>query len=229
MKKWLVILLLTATTFCHAVAIRGTGIQLFNATTATIALPAGTVLNDLAYLYIGGGCGGVVPAGWVSIPNVESVQTLPRYGGGTYNIVAVAKVLDSTDISNGNITVTAGCSFNSVAIIVTLVGNSSGIREWDGSQGTSSPATITTSANPQNGDLALYFSGNRSAGAAPTVSRGTLLQSAADGSAACGSLYSEVMTGGSVAPVFTFPTTANQTSFVLILSSGSAPAVGLAQ
>lgn len=230
MKRWLIALLLSASTFCHAVAIRGSAATVFNAASVTVAWPSGTVAGDAAYIAVGQGCGATVPSGWNSLITPNESGTSQSYGTGTFMGIIINKVLTAADITTGSVAITTGCGFNGVAIIATLVGNASGISSFDPAEGASSPVTITPATAPQAGALALYFALNRSSGTAPTVSRGTLQQAAADSSAACGSLYAESLaSAGSISPVFTFPTSANQFSFVLVLSGGSAPAVGLAQ
>lgn len=210
--------------------IRGSAVSVFNASSFAVAWPAGTVAGDAAYIAIGQGCGATVPSGWNSIITPNESGTSQSYGTGTFMGIIINKVLTAADITAGSVTITLGCGFNGVAIIVTMVGSASGISSFDPAEGASSPVTITPATVPQANSLALYFALNRSAGTAPTVSRGSLLHAAADSSAACGSLYSEALaSAGSISPVFTFPTSANQFCFVLVLSSGSAPAVGLAQ
>lgn len=230
MKQWILALLLSATTLCHAVAIRNTATTVFNAASVTVAWPSGTVAGDAAYIAVGQGCGATVPSGWNSLITNNVSGTSQSYGTATFNGIVINKVLTAADITATSVTITTGCGFNGVAIIATLVGSASGISSFDPAEGASSPVTITPATVPQANSLALYFALNRSAGTAPTVSRGVLQHAAADASAACGSLYAESLaSAGSISPVFTFPTSANQFSFVLVLSSGSAPAVGLAQ
>lgn len=223
MKRWLVVPILLVASICHAVTIRGSASATFSASSVAISWPSGTVAGDYAIIAYFQGCGGTIPSGWAM--QVPGNQTLGNYGTGSFYGMLITRILTAGDISTGSVTITAGCGFDGITQIVTLVGASSGFREINYTNG-ASPVTLTSSVNIISGDLALYFAQDRGNGSS-TVSRGTLLHTATTGSA-CGSVYSEALTGGSVAPVFTTPNT-NNVSLTVIISTGSSAAVGLAQ
>jgi len=197
-------------------AIRGTASNTFNASSYAVAWPTGTVTGDVAVISIFQGCGATLPADWINLISPDSGST---FGTGTFYGLLMYKVLSAADISAGSVTVTLGCGYNGIAQIVTLVGSGYGVREVDFSQG----VDPVSSTNPQSGDLVFYFAQSRSSASAPTCSLGTLQQSAADGSAANGSLYYQALTAsGQLSPIFTYSGgTGVQMILVLVPTGGS--------
>jgi hypothetical protein len=186
--------------------IRGTNAETDFNTSTTITLPAGSVLGDFVVLFsLNTGndqAGPTSSTGWA-----QPFST----GAGTWVGGIYSKLLDSTDISNGSITIkTTGPFFspqsNSITELVAFVGASGGIREVDnnGYGGVPGSLTVSTSSAVTNTDLGLFFSGFSVPSSSPSasVNLGTVLQSVNDANAT-GLLASFPMPGGITSVIFT--------------------------
>lgn len=162
-------------------AIRGSGIQASSATTYTVNWPTGTIAGDVALIFVGGGFGiASTPTGWTLLDNQQ---------GSNWNGAVLGKVLASGDISTGHVVITNAGSFDSVVAIITFHGSTSGIFGLLSQRNGSGSSVISLSgAAFSAGAMGVYFGSNRAA-STNTVSQGTNLQQANDGSAASGCLY----------------------------------------
>jgi hypothetical protein len=202
-----------------AATIRGSGIQVADASSYVVSWPAGTVSGDLALVSCSQafGCNNT-PSGWTQI----------YYSGIPIDTAGAiySKVLNSTDISAGSVTITAGGTYYGQVSIVTFVGAPT-VREADGdgppgSSGTSS--TISTTSAVRYGDLALYFGSGRADSANPTctVNVGAQIQAATDLSW-CGCVYTQTV-GGPATAIFNFSTTVFYVDAIVIIEgSGKTP------
>jgi len=177
--------------------IRGTGIQASSAASYTVSWPSGTVAGDLAIIFGGHGFGVNLPAGWTSIDS----STGTNWNGATF-----MRFLSSADITAGSVTVTTAGTFDGTLAIATIKTPSEAIRTVTPVRNGSgaSSVTVNTDGSPLTTDLVLYFGSNRAA-STNTVSLGTNLRQANDGSAASGCLYAGSPSGvGGVSPVFSY-------------------------
>ena len=141
-----------------------------NASSITVALPAGSVAGDLCILFAGHGYNvSGITAGWT---------TLDNSAGSNFNGATYVKTLVASDITAGNVTVNFGGAYYgwvalaSFASPAGLVGVTAFLRDGSGA----ASRTITTGAAAAIGDYALYFGSDR-ANAAVTSSNGASLQS----------------------------------------------------
>lgn len=149
-----------------APVIRGSAITASaSASSLTLAFPAGTQAGDLAILFFCSDFTPGTPSGWTNL----------YLGTGlTCQAIAASKVLTSGDISTGSATATqTNPPFGPIAAdcvlgIVTFVGGGGGVRETEGSQGAGTLVNTTTGAVLST-DVAIYFSGARSASSLPTI------------------------------------------------------------
>jgi hypothetical protein len=182
--------------------VRGSGIQASSASSYTVTWPTGSATGDLAIIYIGA-CYSLssVPSGWTLLDSqIDS----------NWNGDIIAKVLSSTDISTGSISLGMTGTQDSVVAIVTFVGSTTS-TVFQGSQRLNSGLTsVSFNGNgTQQGstDYLVYFGSNRGA-STNTVSLGTQLQQANDGALASGVLSGGALgTAGDpfpVSPTFSF-------------------------
>jgi hypothetical protein len=172
-----------------APAVRGTGIQASSASSYTVSWPSGTVAGDTAIIFAAGGWYPSTPSGWTLIANSP---------GSYWQGAVFAKILTSSDITAGSVTVSFSGTYDSVVSIVTYQG---GATVWaatsvqSGSGATS--ASISSPTGVVSTDSLLYFGSNRAA-STNTVSIGTLQRQANDGSNGSGCLYTDARSSGSV-------------------------------
>jgi hypothetical protein len=156
------------------------------------------------------------PTGWT----LNDSQT-----GTNQNGSVISKVLNSTDISTGSVTLNIGGTYAQTTSIVTYVGATGGIREVDSSRAASNPTTLTASSAVLGTDDAIYCGGLRTAssGAATTsVSRGTLQQQFNDGFYVSAGLYTETLTtAGSYTATFTYTGTSGTNYQAIVIVKGS--------
>src|ERR1039457_7188081 len=97
--------------------IRGSGIQASSTSSAVVTFPSGSVAGDLALIF-GGTAYNVsaVPTGWAAPLGIMD-------GGDIWKPFFVYKVLSSSDISTGSVTVAITGAYDVVFGIVTFVGN----------------------------------------------------------------------------------------------------------
>lgn len=170
--------------------IRGHNIQASSAGSYVATLPTGTIVGDVALLFVGGGYGvsstPLYPAGWTQLDNQQ---------GSNWNGAVFGKVMTSFDIFVGNVTVTNAGSFDSVVGLITFVGGTSGVIGFVGLRdGSGSGSESVSTPSYASGGLQVMFASGRSSGI-PTISPGTLLDSATDGGAAAGSFYTQPLAG----------------------------------
>jgi hypothetical protein len=183
------------------VAVRGSGIQSFNASSVVVTFPVGTVAGDLAIVFVGGGWSVNLPAGWTDI-------TGSNLTGSQWNGRAFSRVLNAANITTGSVTVTLSGSFNGVASILTLQGNRYFLRAptfTRANPGVASVALPSSDGAINTNDYIVYFGSNR-ASSTNTVSLGTSLQTvtATDGSGVLTGALSATV--GTVNPTFSFST-----------------------
>lgn len=170
--------------------LRGTNMVAQSASSLTITFPAGTAAGDLAILFAESGFSiSATPTGWTANDTHNGALNI---SGETFS-----KVLTSTDITNGSVTVSFGGTFDCSAALAVFSGSTGGIRETDAAQSSTgaTSASVTTSADVLSTDYAVYFGSNRGA-STNTVNRGIQQQQANDGSAASAVLNTEALTGG---------------------------------
>jgi hypothetical protein len=182
-------------------AIRGTGIQASSASSWNVPWPAGTLSGDLAIVWAESGYNLSTPSGWTALDTTYAT-------GGACNVGVWYRVLNSTDISTGHVTVSAAGSYDGAQVILTMVGNPG------------SPTNLASSANQTSGtssrtvsasgaaasDLLIYVGLNRpgGSGSTNTASRGTLQQQLISAPNVGGCLYTETGVSGSVSVTFSF-------------------------
>lgn len=175
-------------------AIRSTGIQTGTTSSYAVFWPAGTVAGDLVIIFCAGGFFPNTPSGWTAIAGSS-------LSGSNWQGCAFYKILTSTDITTGSVTVSWGGSFNSVVAIASLAGPAPAPLAVAQRNSTGSASIALTSSTDRS--LVFYFGSNRAA-STDTVNRGTLLQTANDGSAASGCLYAETTPAASVTATFSY-------------------------
>jgi hypothetical protein len=179
-------------------ALRGSSFVSGTASTLTVTLPTGAQAGDLAILF--SDPQQTPPSGWTLINTT---------GGDIYPGFACSKLLTSTDISTGTVTVgTAG--YDAFVGMVCFVGPTNGIREsvaasvGGGITSPPAPGTFgcTTSAAVLSTDIAIYWDGDRNnvgPGTVPTITplsgSPTILQSGSSANAGA-VLASQAMPGG---------------------------------
>jgi hypothetical protein len=185
-----------------APTVRGTGMQASTAASFTVSWPSGTVAGDLALIFVGGDWNiASTPTGW----NLVDSQS-----GSEWNGSVIGKVLTSTDISTGSVTVTLPYSSDAAVAIITFVGQTTSAL-YQASQRSSSgasAASLTGNGTQQEStDYMVYFGSNRAL-STDTVSLGTQLQQMNNGASGSGVLAGGLVgtSGGpfAVTPTFSF-------------------------
>lgn len=197
-----------------APTIRGTAIQASSAGSYTVSWPSATVAGDLAVIFGGHGWNLIAPTGWTSLDNST---------GTNWNGAVFYRVLNGADITTGSVTVTAGGSFDGVLAIASFVGGSGGIRTKSAQQNGSGSSSVTlpTDGSPLTTDMMLYFGSNRAA-STDTVSLGSNLRQANNGSAASGCLFAgSPAAAGGVSPVFSYSSAGSGNYQVAVAVKGS--------
>jgi hypothetical protein len=200
--------------------IRGTGIQASSASSFTVSWPTGTVAGDLAIIFTCGGYTATTPANWTSIDYVSQSDW-------TKNVFW--KVLNSTDITNGSVTVSYNGTYDACTAIITLKGayNIKYPITSQINQSGSSSITLNTTSNASQvaftTNLAIYFCANR-ANSVDTIADpyATLTQqkTVSQGNAS-GTLYTGAPAGGNLNPTFSYATagTLGNYQIVMVMSS----------
>lgn len=184
-----------------APTIRGTGLLYFYGATQDITWPSGTVAGDFAVIELGGNNNlSSTPTGWTLNNSSNGV-------GGTGGGSVISKVLNSSDISAGKVTLTLSGAFTNIAGITTFVGATGGIREVDGAN-TGGSNTLTTSGSVGVHDAGIYFGMAYAVSNNPStysINKGTPNPaSVTDSFYMSGSQYQDVrLTGGSFSVTFT--------------------------
>jgi len=198
-------------------AIRGSVLQALTCSSGgvlTIALPAGTLANDLAIIYFnttryspGYTSSVAAPAGWTTL-------NLYNPFGAQSQSVTASRILTTGDITAGTVSVTAGGTgfpFDYAFGIVTFVGALT-VRECDSTPPSGSdsltPLTVTTSGSVISTDGAVYFAYSPGTGGTPNtacLSRGALLQQATSPSSDIGAaIFAEGCVAGPYSVGFSF-------------------------
>lgn len=176
--------------------LRGTGIQASSASSYTVSWPAGTVYKDLAIIMVGHGYSVTLPTNWISVDN----QTGSNWNGGVFY-----KILDAPDINNGSVAVSFAGTFDGVLAIATYDVGTYGLPVLSvSSRNSSGSSTVTiTGTGLTSGQTLLVFGSNRAA-STDTSNLGTLQQTANDGSAASGAIYTATSGGTSQAATLSY-------------------------
>lgn len=156
-----------------------------NASSCVFAFPVGSVAGDGCVIFAAHGYGISIPAGWTQIDSSP---------GTNVTGVAFTKILNSTDIANGSVTVTFGGTYYGAVAGITIVGgidHISGTAFGRNSFGAAS-RTIAASTASIAGDYAIYFAFGRG-NVVVTSSSGTGLQTTSNTNA------SAVLAGDSLA------------------------------
>lgn len=182
-------------------ALRSTGSGASNTgSSVTIPFPTGTQVGDLVVVFVGSPSTPGVPSGWTT--NYSTV--VPNWLA-----IVCSKVMTSSDISTGSVTVSWAGSFFNTYQVASFIGPTNGIRETDGQAGVNNTG-MTTSGAVVAGDIALFFGSGRATGgtvAVCTVNQGTLDQQASDGIIASSCLYSgSVASSGALGVTFSYST-----------------------
>lgn len=170
----------------------GASLAAFNNNSVTISFPGSAVSGDLAIIFVEQAFNVSLPSGWTS---------LYASNGSVCNGLVASKVLDSTDITTGSVTVGFGLfgSYYGIAAIAVLIGAPT-VAETVGYGSfvsfNSTPKTLSTGSSAAAGDTVLYFDSARANGSM-TVNRGSLIQAATSADAS-GALYAEKLASGGV-------------------------------
>jgi hypothetical protein len=197
-------------------SIRGSAAQSSSSTNFTIDWPLGTVSGDLVVIVGTVAYNATVPSGWTNNLNVM---------GSEWNGLVYSKVLNSTDISNGSVTIDTAGTFDGAFAIVTFIGNPGTIREVDNVYvQVTNPTSVSTSGALTNTDLALFFGSMRNSGSPRTIttSIGSSLQFTDDSANAfarlsvLGSMY-----GGEITQSWAFGTIGSYNTDTIVIVEGA--------
>src|ERR1035437_8747373 len=101
--------------------IRGSGIQSGSMGSVVVSFPAGSVAGDLALVFGSAAYTSYVPSGWTAPLSTVSA-------GSTWRSIFFYKILNSSDIATGSVTVSIGGTYDVVFGIATFVGNPGPVR-----------------------------------------------------------------------------------------------------
>jgi hypothetical protein len=149
-------------------SIRSSNIQSSSAASYTVTFPTGASAGDLVIIICGSGFGMTLPSTWTWLEHASQSNFL----GDVF-----CKVLTSTDITNGSVTVSQSGTFNAVICAICFVGaptikNVSSTHNATGS----ATRTVTISSGFTATDFAVYWGMNRNA-SADTLNKGSAVQS----------------------------------------------------
>jgi hypothetical protein len=163
-------------------SIRGSGIQTVpSGTNFTVTWPSGTIAGDLALIFVSGSWSmSSPPTGWTLVD---------QKNGSNWNGAAIAKLLTSTDISAGSVTVTNVGSGDTVISIISFQGNTNGVGGLASLQSGSGVTRRTVAAPTTVAGARYIFFGSGRTSSTVTISEGTQLQSQSDGVSGSGALY----------------------------------------
>lgn len=200
----------------NTLIVRGTGIQVANASSYVVSFPTGTQAGDFAIVQGGHGFVLNAPSGWDIIIAIS---------GSNWNGLAVSRTLTAADIATGSVTVTTAGGFNGVLSIITFVGGTGGVRTSANSRNGSGATSLNLSA-PSGGfqtDLALYFgSARENTTGTATCNQGTLTRQTND-TICAGVLNVGVPTGpGSYTATYSYSTggTGNYQAIIFVKKVG---------
>lgn len=153
-------------------SIRSSSIQSSSATTFTVSFPTGGAAGDLVILICGSGFGfqnlGNTVSGWTQAEHASQSNFL---GDIFY------KVLTTTDVNNGSVTLTQGGAFNAVICAICFTGAPT-IKNISSNHNATGAGTrtVTIATGFTATDFAVYFGMNRNA-SADTLNLGSAVQS----------------------------------------------------
>ncbi len=197
------------------IRLRGTAMTSGSGPTLTLSLPSGTSAGDLAIIFVG--------AEDNSISLSTSGWTTLNQAGGLYVVGwTFSKILTTSDITAGSVTITLMSRDDAVFTLDTFVGATWGIRETDvqeyGGSFTSPVSGPSTTIAVTNTDAGLYFAFNHSA-STDAIDHGLMQDAANDGVGASGVLnFQSISSSGSFTPTFTYssPGTGYYQSLVIV-------------
>jgi hypothetical protein len=189
-----------------------------NASSGTVALPAGAAAGDSLLLFVGHGYQVNTPTGFTLLENTNQ----GFYNGGVYQ-----KILVAADITAGNVTVTFAGVYYGHIVAVCFVGTFLGFRTWvqTFTTGGAASRTITTDASPANTEMALCFGAGRCNGAI-TSSVGTVLTSNANNQSSFVLAEVDLVANGAVSDTFGYAVvpTGDYQTIVVVSDLVSSPA-----
>jgi hypothetical protein len=181
--------------------VRGTGIQTGSLSSYKVYWPSGTLAGDLAIVFVSSAYTITNPSGWTVVNT---------WAANDYFNAAYSKVLTSTDISTGYVTIATGGTADSVLGIITFQGatnfSANFASAYATNQSTAAPQTLSTTGTgtPAAGNVPIYWSGAYGA-VNFTNTRGTTLQTINDASDGSGLLGGETLTmAGQVTNTFSW-------------------------
>lgn len=142
-----------------------------NVSSFTANWPTGTAAGDTIILFVANGFAVTTPTGFTQLVTLSGTNN-----GGWVG----CKVMTSSDISTGHVSVGLAGTFNSVCSMVCIQGGGSGVHYQNASRANNGSGLSVTGTGVQNpNDLLLYFVSNRGSSIL-TVDHGTSIQSGND-------------------------------------------------
>lgn len=214
MKNLILVFLICFPLFSQS-SIRSSSVSAYTGS-ITYTFPGGTTAGDLAIVLVSNEnsvfCNSNFPSGWTSqIANAVTFLAA----------CVCSKVLTSSDISTGSVTVTVPGGFPGTFAIVIFIGGTGGVREVDGTANGSGATsrTVTTSSAVTSSDTAIYFGSGR-ASVAVTCNKGTLVAQVNNGVA--GVLYTGTATAGASTATFSYSSAGSGTAqYIAIIKTGT--------
>jgi hypothetical protein len=171
--------------------IRSSNITAGASGSVTVTWPTGAAAGDRAIINASSDWAVNTPSGW---------DTLQQADGSNINGEVMTKVLTSGDISTGSVTITFAGTGSELASCVVFVGAPI-VHGVTVSRLFASGSSLASFSDCESGDTLLWF-GDSQGGSAPTISRGSTLQTRS--SAPYSKINSETLSGaGSVSATFT--------------------------
>lgn len=197
-------------------ALRGTSASLYSSAAPLVGFPAGTIAGDFVVVFIESAYNVVTPTGWTAVDNS---------GHGSTSFGLFTKVVNSTDIAAGGVTISCGGSYDGAWACASFQGATGGVRASASNFSGSSPIVATTSGSPLAGDYELVFGSARAQNSTIVSSDGSVLQSkTATGIDASCALYGHTLSvPGAVSPSVTFSAIDSFTSagvYVIVIEGG---------
>jgi hypothetical protein len=182
-----------------SIAVRGSAIASSSGSSLSLTFPAGSAAGDRMVLFTGHGFTPNTVSGWTM---------LDQLGGSNWQGAVYTKILDSTDISTGSVTIGYSGSFNGVRAGIVFQGSPSIMRCISTSRNSSGSTSrsLTTDGMPRSGDYIISFESGRIAGNC-TCDTGSQLQTV-NAANASGALYGGTLGADGAKTVnFTYPAT----------------------
>lgn len=184
----------------------------------TVPLPTGSQSGDLALLFATAAFNITAVSGWT---------TIVLDNGFVWDMYAAWKILNSTDISTGSVNYTAAGSFDMAATMVTFIGPTAGIREFQDAT-TLSMYSLTTNSAVLPTDVGIYFQGDRigtTVAVTPGFGSVTTLQTVvtSNNPTNC-KLWDQIMAGGVQTNVYNNP--GGNAQAIQVIIAGASPGIG---